>query len=852
MARKKHQRRRSTSRKGRKPVSAGQRASRPRKAAPASPVPEFSLWDQRSSLQQHIVCGVALLLVALVFCAPVIISGNSLIGGDTVQWRAAAESLLEHREQTGEEPLWSSNVFAGMPGHVISPPAHTPQIHELPRLLRRLSWPLSHVLTLLAGAYLFAWFLTRNTLSSLLASCAYGLTTYLPVILVAGHNSKFVALAYAPWLLLAFAYLLKRPGAISGLLFAIALAANLQGGHVQITYYTAFIIGVWWIAEGIQAFRGRSARSWLVTSGILAACTLVAVVMVTEIYWPAWEYKAYSIRGMASGGGEGGISWDYAMAWSQGRLELLTLLIADAFGGSQDYWGPKIFTGGPHYAGGIVLLLAGIAIWQIRSRLVASLGIAAGLMALFALGDNLGWFNRLMFNYFPLFDAFRVPETWLIGVVLVLAVLAGIGLTHIACPAPSPEAEAQKTRSIQLACGVGAGLALILWLVGPSLLPFEKDQESARVMARVAEQTGRSVDDPQLVQVITESFEEEVRAPRKEAFRRDAGRTLLFLMVGGLLIVLYRRRSLPAWVMQAGLILLVVFDLSGVARRYLNEQRLVPTQDPERLIQTLDVDRYILQQEGQHRVLSLERLDQTQLARPSYHHESLGGYSGAKLRLYQDYLDHMLIDPATGQPNANALDLLNARYVISQNSISFTDLAYLGESSGFNVYENTDVQPRAWIVGHTEVIESADETWARLRSSTFDPATTAISPTPLAEPITPVDSTSVIQVTTLEYSPRMIAYAIETDAPRLLILSEVYYPAGWSATVNDEPAEILRANYLLRAVSVPAGNSTVTLRFEPASYVWGRRISMVSTVVVYGSLIGLLGLAWIRRRKTKS
>lgn len=852
MARRKHKRRRSTSRKASKPVSAGQRASRPRKAAPAPSTPDVSLWDQRSSVQQHIACAVALLLVALVFCAPVLISGNSLIGSDTVQWRAAAESLLEHREQTGEEPLWSTNVFAGMPGHVISPPVHTPQIHELPRLLRRLSWPMSHVLTLLAGAYFLAWFLTRDTLSSLLASCAYGLTTYLPVILVAGHNSKFVALAYAPWLLLAFAYLLKRPGAISGLLFAIALAANLQGGHVQITYYTAFIIGVWWIAEGIHAFRGQKARSWLLTSGILAVGTFMAVVMVTEIYWPAWEYKAYSIRGMASGGGEGGISWDYAMAWSQGRLELLTLLVADAFGGSgSSYWGPKTFTGGPHYAGGIVFLLAGIALWQIRSRLVLSLGMAVGLMTLFALGENLGWFNRLMFNYFPLFDAFRVPETWLIGVVLVLAVLAGIGLAYIARPAPTPDAEAQKSRNVQLACGVGAGVAVVLWLAGPSLLPFEKDQEIERLMAGVAMQTGRSVDDPQLIQAISEHFEEEVRAPRKKAFQKDAGRTLLFLTIGGLLIVLYRRRNLPAWLMQAGLILIVVIDLSGVARRYLNEQGLVPTQDPERLIQTLDVDRYILQQDGQHRVLSLERMDQTQLARPSYHHESLGGYSGAKLRLYQDYLDYMLIDPATGQPNANALDLLNARYVISQTSIPFTDLAYLGESSGFNVYENTDVQPRAWIVGDTDVIESAEDTWAMLRSPTFDPATTAILPTPLAEPITPVDSASVLQVTTLEYAPRIIAYGVETDAPRLLILSEVYYPAGWNATVNDEPAEILRANYLLRAIPVPAGSSTVTLRFEPASYVWGRRISMTSTFVVYGSLFVLLGLAWMRRRRTK-
>ena len=852
MARKRHQQRR-TSTKGRSTKGKGRtRSSGARRDAPTSPAPSVSWWEKQSKSRQHVVCGIFLLIVAVIFCGPVLFSGKSLIGGDVVQWRAAAESTLDHREQTGEEPLWATNVFAGMPSHVISPPAHTPQVHEIPRLLRMISWPLSHVLTLLAGAYFLVWFITRSTLSAVFAACAYGLTTYLPVILVAGHNSKFVALAYAPWLLLAFAYLAKRPGAISGLLFAIALAANLQGGHIQITYYTGFIIGVWWIGEGIQAFRSKASKPWLMTSAILLGGTALAVLMVTEIYWPSWEYKTYSIRGMASGGGEGGISWEYAMAWSQGRAELLTLLIADAFGGASLYWGPKTFTGGPHYAGGLVFLLAGLALWKARSRLVMTLGTTAGIMLLFSLGENLGWFNRLWFSYFPLFDAFRVPETWLIAVVLVLSILAAAGLTYISERENSPNAEALKTRSILMACGAGAGIALIFWLAGPNLLSFEKEQETARVRAMVAQQTGRSVDDPQLIQAVTERFEAEVKAPRQEAFQRDAGRTFLFLLIGGLLIVLYRRRQVPGWVMQAGLILLIVVDLSVVARRYLNEDRLARSPDPESLVQTLDVDRYILDQEGQFRVLSLERYDQTQLARPSYHHESLGGYSAAKLRLYQDYLENILFDPATRMPNLNALDIMNTRFVISQQGIPGVDLAYMGESSGFNVYENTEVLPRAWLVGQTEVIENPEDTWERIRSDSFDPKVTAILPAPLDAVVTPLDSTSLIQVIEQVHGPRTIEYLVETDAPRLLILSEVYYPAGWHATVNGEEESIYRANYLLRAVPVPAGSSTVTLQFEPASYIWGRRISMMSTLIVYGLLFGFLGVALVRRRQTKS
>ena len=810
--------------------------------------PGHARWGARSIRQQHIVCALMLATVAIIFSAPTLFSGQSLIGGDTVHWRAAAQSLFEHRESTGEEPLWSTHVFGGMPGHVISPPPFTPQIDEIPRLLRRLSWPLSHVLTLLAGAYALTWYITRNTLGALLAACAYGLTTYLPVILVAGHNSKFVALAYAPWLLLAFVYSLRRPGVVASLLFAIALAANLQAGHIQVTYYIAFIAGVWWIVECTQAVTNGQWRKCLATTAGLAAGTLLAVVMVSEVYWPAWEYKAYSIRGMSSGGDVGGLSWEYAMSWSQGQLELLTLLIADALGGSALYWGPKVFTGGPHYVGGVVILLAALALWQIRSRSVCALGICLVLMILFSLGENLEVVNRLMFNYFPLFDAFRVPETWLIAVALVLAILAAMGLTWLT-DAPADGANA---RAALKAWSAITGLALLLWIAAPNVLSFEKDFESARLVSLVAQQTGRPTSDPQVTAFVNERIEEELVTPRRDAYQRDAGRTLIYLLLAGGLLLLYRRKSIPAWVMQAGLVVLVVLDLGSVARRYLNEDRLVPTDTPEALVQTLDVDRFIVNQEGQFRVLSLENLDQTRLARPSYHHESLGGYSGAKLRLYQDFLENMLMDASTGLPNENALDMMNTRYVIHGGAVPGTRLAFEGTDSGLSVYENPDVRPRAWLVGEVEVIESASETWSRLQSADFDPAVLAVVTHPLETSPAPIDSSSIASVAIAEYGPRQITYRVDSDAPRLLVLSEVYYPAGWTATLNDQIVPIIRANYLLRAIEIPGGTSNVVLSFDPRSYVLGRWISRVSTLLVYGWLLFLLVQSYRRRTVSKS
>ena len=813
-----------------------------------------SWWAMQPPLFQHTVCALALLVVAMYFCWPTLFSGRSLVGGDIVQWRAAAQSMIEYRQETGEEPLWASNMFAGMPGYIVSPPALVPQIDEIPRAIRRISWPFSHVIFMLMGTYIFVWYIIRDTLSSLLAACVYGMTTYLPVILVAGHNTKFVALAFAPWLLLAFIYGMRKPSLVAGLLFAVALAANLRAGHVQITYYVTFIAVVWWIVLAIEAWRQKKLPPFLRSTGILAMGSVLALLMVAEHYWPTIEYKEYSIRGMSSGGGAGGLTWDYAMRWSQSPGELLTLLVADAFGGgsSSYYWGTKPFTGGPHYAGSIALLLGILAVWRIRSRLAISLGIAGGLMILFSLGHHFGVLNRAMFNYFPLFDAFRVPETWLIAVVLVLAVLSALGLSYIVRREVSVAAERTKWNTIYIIYGVTGGVLMLLLTTGGSLFDFQREGERQQVVTYVAQSSQRSPTDPQVIAAAEQLLSEQLVVPRKDAFMADVKRSLLFVVLTSIALVAVRRGKLSSWVFQGLLVLLVVLDLGGVARRYLNTEHLSISKNPVQRITTWDVDEYVLEQEGQFRVLSLESRDQTGLGRPSFHHESLGGYSAVKLRLYQDFLDNILMDPNTAAPNENALDMMNVRYILSQAPVSGTSSVYYGSESGFSVYENLDVLPRAYLVGQSEIIEDPSDAMYRLQEPDFDPAVTAILPLPIEEAVTPIDSSSTTIVNTLNHGPRRITYEVETDAPRLLVISEVYYPAGWTAMLNGESVPIHRANYLLRAVAIPAGRHKLEMSFDPTSLIWGKRISAISTIFVYGLtliFLGFGGYGYFRRAR---
>jgi hypothetical protein len=225
----------------------------------------------------------------------------------------------------------------------------------------------------------------------------------------------------------------------------------------------------------------------------------------------------------------------------------------------------------------------------------------------------------------------------------------------------------------------------------------------------------------------------------------------------------------------------------------------------------------------------------------------VGGYHGAKLQRYQDYLDHILQVHGTGPPNENALDLMNTRYIVARQQLPGTRVAYRSQKSGVLVLENTDALPRGFLVGQTEVVEAPQETWKRLRSSSFNPRQTAVLPTPLDAPVTPIDSGSTAAVTLEHYEPEEIRWTVNTDAPRFFVASEVYYPAGWHAYLDGEKVPIHRTDYLLRGVHVPEGKHTLVMRFEPAVERYGRWIAWTSTILVYGGVLTFVGIRTRRR-----
>ncbi len=836
------------------PMARSQKKKRSKKKQPTTTPKQVvtgpNLWERQSPIVQHAICLVLLAALSFSFFAPYHFKGMSLFAYDTVSFKAMSNEMVQYKAETGETALWSPNPFGGMPGYMISSPVEIKQLDDIPRFLRTIIWPSSHFLFMLWGTYLLAYVLVKNNWASLLAAVAYSFTTYVPIILVAGHNSKFITMAFAPWLLLAFVYALRKPGVLSSFLFAIAVAVNLRAGHIQITYYVAFVMGIWWLVELVGAYRSNNMAGMAKSTGWLALGSVLGILMVAQPFLSNFEYKAHTIRGTSPGGeaGGGGLSWAYAMNWSQGIGELVTLIISDAYGGAAAYWGPKPPTGGPHYVGGIVVLLAIYASITVRKRAVTALWIAAIVMILFSFGRHFELLNRFMFNYFPLFSSFRVPETWLSIVALVLALLAAFGLRQ-AFDALQEQTSGLPTFFKTL--GAGVAVMLVFLTMNTVLFDFERPGERDMFMQRVAAQNNVSVNNPQVATAVDRALVE-FKADRIDRYTKDAIRTLLMLIGLGIIFFLFQKGTVAGFLAGFLVFGLVTFDLYDVGKRYFVEERLTTEQTADALVAEYGFDTYLINKKnelggnGHFRVLSLEG-NLVEVARPAYHYETLSGYHGAKLRYYQDYIENILFKDNV--PHENGLDLLNTRYVVvPRGQLPGASVVYQDPQTGMQVLERTNALPRAYFVGNTEVIEEAEATWARLQDDAFDLSQTALLPANYPITTAPIDSASTAVATLQKHTPHEISWTVNTDAERLLVVSEVYYPDGWKAYIDDQEVPIYRVNYLIRGVQVPAGEHQLVMKFDPASYKLGYWITLLSTLLVYSTVIGLVGFGYFRRK----
>lgn len=813
-------------------------SSKKRKKNNQTESPDF--WEKLSSKQKHVIAlGFLFVLPVILFHAS-ILGGQQYMGHDVIQWRAGAESIIEFQKNYQETAHWATNMFSGMPATTIS---HPPQISNLDNTLLKwldFMYPASEMWILLAGAYLMFILMGARPLSAVFGAIIIGFSTYIPIIIGAGHNAKFLAYIYIPWLYNGY-FLLTRSKWnqwLSFFVFALALTLHLRAYHPQVTYFFLFPLGTLFIYDLVKAIQSQNSKPFFIQTGWLIGAAVVAVFISIQLYWSTLEYSPYSMRGGSELTGAGGLAREYAFAWSQGWAELLTLLIPGAFGGSEIYWGPKSFTSGPHYFGALSALFLVIGILKSKHTLKwVFLGPGIATM-LFSLGEHFGLLNNTMFAIFPLFDKFRVPEMWLMISVLCFSVPAVFGLEWMMDTLKERRPAIQWKKPLYIAAAVG----LLTIGIGFSMLSFEKPGERRAIAEQIAGQNQVSVDDPRVAQTVSRYIDNELIPEREDMARGDTLRFAILFFIGAGLLWGMGIKKIPLSAGAIAFCVLLAYDFISVDSRYLSENSLVDeiiTRESFIARTQRDVDEYLVSntatEEGwDYRVLPL--LDNPfSNATPSYFYPSAGGYSGAKLGYYQDLIDNAFFSGSMGI-NMGVLNMLNIRYITSQSAIGLPGFETVYEGQNGVVNENTSVLPKAWFVNRVEVLEDEPSVLEQI-SNDFDPSDVAYITQNLSTEILS-DSTSRVEVT--EYNANQITLDITRSEPGFLVLGEIWYPPGWSATLNGEPLDIIRTNYVLRGFEIPAGQHTLELRIEPVWYSTGNWMAMAGTLFLFGS--GAFGL----------
>lgn len=807
-----------------------------------------------SEVKQHLIALSILFLVPFILFTATTIGGKEFQRHDITQWRAGAESVIEYREQYGKEPLWVENMYMGMPAYVVSVRNEIPNIDRLSGFFKSI-YPAFPYWVMLSGMYFLLILMGFKPLTAVFGSLLYSLTTYFPIIIGAGHTSKFVALAYAPWVLAGYWKLTHSKNKLAGLLlFSVAMALEVRAGHPQITYYFMYLLGFLWIANSWKLIQEKNLKQFGIVTGLLVLGGVIGILGHAQNFLTLQEYSQYSIRGGSALDGTTGLSTGYAFAWSQGIKESLTLLVPEIFGGaSPTYFGPKSVTSGPHYLGALCLPFLLIALFRQKSKTMFVFFGTGTLALMFAWGEHFAFFNELAFDYIPFFNKFRAPETWLVLTSFCYTVVAVYGLDWFF------DFVKQKTPQLkELYAPLGAAILIFAFVfVQAKTMEYTKPGEVANIANQIAQQNNVSPDNPQVQQRANTYVQQNFVPDRQESANKDVFRLGLFLIFAGALIWFALKQKLSVTLASLGLIVITGFDMISVGNRYVPERVIVNANvNPGKYLesQKRDIDQYIIDNiysengEYRYRVFPL-LVSPFQEATPSYFYPTVGGYTGAKLSIVSD-----ITSPGgplytqSGGLNLNLLGALNVKYINFRQGLPFQGLTPVFDGNSGTVYENQKILPKAFFVDSLVYADTPVEAFDFVSNPEVDYSKVAVVENSDQIPVS-TDTSSEVSLT--NYTGSEITLDVSRSTPGFLVLSEIYYPAGWVATLNGEEIEILKTNYVLRGMKIPAGDHELVMEFKPSSYSLGVTLGWISLVAQI--LIALVfGITYFRNNTSNS
>jgi len=761
---------------------------------------------------KHVIFIGLLFIILSVFFFKVAYLNYAPPASDSIQWRTSAQCMIEYNENNKDKALWNSNIFSGMPGYLISFGSKYPFFEKIYQHIDKvMNWRISLLFFMALGVYLFMIYLKFDPIIAFISAIAMALSCHFLGLLEIGHNTKFRAVVYIPWIMYAVHYLKQRCSLLALGATAIFLILQLRAAHPQISYYTFLMIGIYWIAHLIWAIKDKEIKSHLIFSALLLLAFIISFIAIAQPYFSIYEYGEYTIRG-----GSSGLSKSYATSWSFHPLEMLTFINPSFFGGvSPLYWGWMPFTQTSMYMGIIIFLFALLAVFYNKNRMVKVL-LSVSIFTLFlSFGRHLPFLSNFLLEYLPGFNKFRVPAMILVILQFTTVILAGFGIKTIL----------QKIKEDDKKFfDLFQKILIIVFILFILFIVFGSSFENLRL------QHSGDASKYNPVQI------KQIKTLRLEKLVDDGIVTGLFLLVSMGLILLAGRKKIGKYPFLILITILVITDHLLIDSSIL--QNVIPKQNIEKYYSKTDADNFLLQDKENFRIYPLAR--EFGQNRWAYFHQTIGGYHGAKLKRYQEIIENCLNAEFLDRIpiNWNIVNMLNAKYVIFNQKLPIDNLeyAYYDRKLKQTVYLNKTYLPRAWFVKNTEHIEDNKAIWRELNDPEFSPAETAIVEKIIPTTYAPIESS----VTPAGFDLHDLKFNVVTDTTSFLTVSEIYYPAGWKAFIDGEETEIFATNYILRGIVVPKGEHIVEMKFESDTYLWSLRLSLVGLILA--TLIFLIGL----------
>ncbi|HXB96214.1 MAG TPA: YfhO family protein [Puia sp.] len=831
----------------------------------------------------HILAIAVFLVVAIVYCHPAL-QGKVVGQTDVDQWKAMAQQSFDYKEKHGHFPLWTESAFSGMPGYTIAIDGMTGlNISYLGSVLTLgLPAPISYFFLACLCFYILMAVLRINPWIGVMASLAYAYCSYDPVIIVTGHITKMQAIAYAPAVIASLLLLFRRQYLWGTGLLAFFFALQLATQHLQVVYYTVISMGLLTLFYAIQSIREGKGKEMAIAIGLAVLAGGIGFGTSVGATLPVEEYTKETMRGgrteltsdASKQKGKNGLDRDYAFTWSYGVAETMTLAVPNMFGGgngdrtgvgdnskladvmAQDlgvpedtgiqiannnaYWGDQMFTMGTVYIGAVICFLCifslivvkGWSKWWLLSTIV--LGI------FLAWGKNFPAFNNFLFDHFPLYNKFRAPSQALFMPQLAAPILAALGIQHLLTGGEDTVALWKKFKMTTYITG-GLLVILVGFYFSTNFQGASDGQTKERFAQMSMQQLSRGKQPTPEVQqqamATAGSLMRALEQDRRSMAGSDLVRSIIFIVLAAALLGLFLRKKFNPLILMGGLLVLSTYDLMAVGARYLSADSFQDPGDLQSSLTPTTADQQInADPDKNFRVVDESTGGNPfESARASAFHHSLGGYSPAKLGLYQDLIYNQLV-----KGNMQVYNMLNTKYFIQADQRNGQPVAS----------RNPGAFGPCWLVNGIHFVKNGDEEMKALDS--INVRDTVIIQQQFASriPFQPVaDSTASIRLK--ENDLDKIDYDFSAKTNQFAVFSEIYYDKGWDAYLDGKKTDYVRVNYALRGMAVPAGQHAIEFRFEPHSYKLGLMLTSWFSLVIYALLIAGLVVEWRKREAQK-